>query len=142
MLRRFESITGPRLDLHHKYLQVLVSYGKDLETARKLYQRQKHEPMIARNLPPISGKIAWARQLYRRIETPMKVFQTKPAIIKVCHNITWTISAAVSRFRALNYWDILYMCSRYYIIVSSNLQPKANFVMSQIVNNYLANTYL
>ena len=58
-------------------MQVLHNYGRDLETVRKLYQKQKNEPIIPRNLPPISGKISWARQLYRKIEKPMKEFKRR-----------------------------------------------------------------
>ena len=64
-------------------MRVLSMYARDLESVRKQYQKNKSEPLIARNLPPISGKIAWARQLYRKIESPMKVFKKKPDILKV-----------------------------------------------------------
>ena len=80
---------------------VLHSYGRDLESVRKLYQKQCKEPTIARNLPPISGKIAWSRQLYRRIENPMKVFKSKPDIIKVSTT-----------------------CSQVNIVIISNWDPK------------------
>ena len=83
LLVKFENISGPNLDFRDKYQRVLTSYGKDLEIVRKLYQKQKGEPMIPRNLPPISGKIAWARQLYRKIESPMKAFRKRPEILKV-----------------------------------------------------------
>ncbi len=80
---KFENISGPALDLKEKYMKVLSGYGRDLESVRKQYQKNKTEPMVARNLPPIAGKIAWARQLYRKIEGPMKVFKKKPDILKV-----------------------------------------------------------
>ena len=47
----------------------------DLQFVQDLYSDHKEHPPIARNLPPISGKIAWARQLYRRISGPVEVFQ-------------------------------------------------------------------
>lgn len=83
LLVKFENISGPNLELREKYQKVLANYGKDLETVRKLYQKQKNEPIIPRNLPPISGKISWARQLYRKIEGPMKIFRRKPDVLKV-----------------------------------------------------------
>jgi dynein heavy chain len=49
---------------------------------RKLYEKNKQEPVLPRNLPPISGRITWARQLFRRITTPIKVFSSRPEIIK------------------------------------------------------------
>ncbi len=47
----------------------------DILFVQDLYSENKEHPPIARNLPPISGKIAWARQLYRRISGPIEVFQ-------------------------------------------------------------------
>ena len=93
LLIKFESITGPALDLRDKYVSVLHHYGRDLEAVRKLYQKQKNEPIIPRNLPPISGRISWARQLFRKIETPMKVFKKKPDILKVQWNlyVMWSL---------------------------------------------------
>ncbi|XP_021362874.1 dynein heavy chain 5, axonemal-like isoform X1 [Mizuhopecten yessoensis] len=82
LLYKFENIGGAQLDMNEKYMKVLMNYGKDLESIRKLYQKYKAEPLIPRNLPPVAGRIAWARQLYRKIEHPMKVFKTKPEILK------------------------------------------------------------
>lgn len=84
LLTKFESIGGAELDMNEKYMRVLMNYGKDLEAIRKAYQKYKSEPLIPRNLPPVAGRIAWSRQLYRKIEHPMKVFKTKPEILKVC----------------------------------------------------------
>lgn len=83
VLEKFETISKVQLDLTDRYLQVLAIYGRDLESIRKIYQKHKTDPQIPRNLPPIAGKIAWARQLYRKIENPMKVFKNKPEILKV-----------------------------------------------------------
>ncbi len=83
LLAKFENISGPALDLKDKYMQVLHNYGRDLESVRKLYQKHKNDPVIPRNLPPISGKISWARQLYRKIEAPMKVFKAKSELLDI-----------------------------------------------------------
>ena len=61
------------LDPQQKFGKILQGFGKDIENVQKLYQRQKNDPPCARMLPPISGKIAWARQLFRKIEQPMLV---------------------------------------------------------------------
>ncbi|CAH1798803.1 unnamed protein product, partial [Owenia fusiformis] len=81
LLEKFEKI-GAQLDLSEKYNKILHDYGKDLEAVRKIYQKSKSEPPIARNLPPVAGKIAWARQLYRRIESPMKIFKKKSEFLR------------------------------------------------------------
>ncbi|EDV25010.1 uncharacterized protein TRIADDRAFT_56504 [Trichoplax adhaerens] len=82
LLQKFEKIGNSNLDLTEKYTNVLFNYGRDLEITRKIYQKFKQDPPIARNLPPIAGKITWVRQLFRRIDEPMKVFKTKPNILK------------------------------------------------------------
>ena len=83
LLVKFEEIRGPQLELKEKYMKVIAKYSHDLEDVRKLYQKQKNEPFVPRNLPPVAGRIAWARQLYRKIEMPMKHFKKKPDILKV-----------------------------------------------------------
>ena len=85
LLDKFEAISAAQLDLTDKYMRVMTVYGRDLEAIRKIYQKHKGDPQIPRNLPPIAGKIAWARQLYRKIEIPMKIFKNKPGILKVCN---------------------------------------------------------
>ena len=47
------------------------------------YNENKHDPPLARNLPPASGKIAWSRQLYRRISGPVEAFQQIPDLMKL-----------------------------------------------------------
>ena len=47
------------------------------------YNENKHDPPLARNLPPVTGKIAWSRQLYRRISGPVEVFQQIPDLMKL-----------------------------------------------------------
>ena len=83
-----------QIDLESKYHAVFVHYTRrDLEGVRKMYQRFKDNPPIPRNLPPVSGAIAWARQLYRRIEFPMKEFK----------NNTSTLESAEAKKHIRNY---------------------------------------
>ena len=46
-----------------------------------LYEKNKHSPPIARNMPPVAGNIAWARHLLRKIEDPMLKFQGSPIVL-------------------------------------------------------------
>jgi dynein heavy chain, axonemal len=47
-----------------------------------LYEKNKLEPLLSRNLPPISGRIAWSRQLYRRITNPIKKLASRADVLK------------------------------------------------------------
>jgi len=75
LLSRFERIKHLDINLSEKYESTLIQYGKELEEIRKIYQRDRGEPPIGRNLPPMTGRIFWARQLFSRIEGPMVVLQ-------------------------------------------------------------------
>ncbi|VCW97153.1 unnamed protein product, partial [Gulo gulo] len=48
----------------------------------KLYTKQKCDPPLARDQPPIAGKILWARQLFHRIQQPMQLFQQHPTVLQ------------------------------------------------------------
>uniref|UniRef100_H3AFE6 Dynein axonemal heavy chain 5 n=1 Tax=Latimeria chalumnae TaxID=7897 RepID=H3AFE6_LATCH len=82
LLSKFERIGKSQLDLNDKYLLVVQRYSRDLDLVRKLYQKQRENPPIPRNVPPVAGKIMWARQLYRKIDYPMKFLKNKPDLLK------------------------------------------------------------
>jgi dynein heavy chain len=81
-LEKFQRLDGVRIDYNSQYSKLLQEYSRELEAVRKLYEKNKTEPILSRNLPPISGRIAWSRQLYRRITTPIKQLAKRPDIIK------------------------------------------------------------
>ncbi|KAK3610339.1 hypothetical protein CHS0354_029807 [Potamilus streckersoni] len=82
ILWRFEKLDLPDLGIHEKYQRILSHYGRDIDNVSKNYQKNKNEPPVARDLPPIAGKISWARQLFRRIQEPMEVFQQQPKLLE------------------------------------------------------------
>ena len=47
-----------------------------------MYQRNCANPPVHRDVPPISGRISWARQLMRRIRNPMDKFEQHPSCLK------------------------------------------------------------
>uniref|UniRef100_A0A3Q3KDZ6 AAA+ ATPase domain-containing protein n=1 Tax=Monopterus albus TaxID=43700 RepID=A0A3Q3KDZ6_MONAL len=61
----------PDLGIDEKYQRILQNYGWDIEMVSRLYMKQKLEPPIGRDLPPVAGRIMWSRQLYSRIQGPM-----------------------------------------------------------------------
>ncbi|KAI4900024.1 hypothetical protein NFI96_023292, partial [Prochilodus magdalenae] len=83
LLSKFEKGAGNQMDLSQKYEIVLQRFANDLEQVRKLYQKHKDNPPIPRNMPPVAGKIMWARQLFRKIELPMQILKDKLDILWV-----------------------------------------------------------
>ncbi|GCC35016.1 hypothetical protein chiPu_0013494 [Chiloscyllium punctatum] len=82
LLGKFLRISGPQLDLTDKYLMLLQQFGRDLDLIRRTYQKQRENPPVPRNVPPVSGKIMWARQLFRKIDIPMKFLKSNVEILK------------------------------------------------------------
>ncbi|KAJ7419451.1 hypothetical protein BTVI_25264 [Pitangus sulphuratus] len=60
-----------------------VDFDKFLTEVERLelYQSQKDDPPLARNMPPIAGKILWVRQLFRRINEPINYFHKNSNIL-------------------------------------------------------------
>uniref|UniRef100_A0A672TUF5 Dynein axonemal heavy chain 5 n=1 Tax=Strigops habroptila TaxID=2489341 RepID=A0A672TUF5_STRHB len=77
-----DQIGENHIDLNEKYIVVLQQYSQDIEFVQKLYQTQKENPPIPRNMPPVTGKIMWAQQLYRKIDHPMRVLKKKTTLLK------------------------------------------------------------
>ena len=73
----------PGLRVEEKYRAVVARFMKDMQLVQSEYMEHKENPPLARNLPPISGKIAWSRQLYRRIAGPVEVFQTNEQLMQL-----------------------------------------------------------
>uniref|UniRef100_A0A8C6L065 Dynein axonemal heavy chain 5 n=2 Tax=Nothobranchius TaxID=28779 RepID=A0A8C6L065_NOTFU len=81
VLKRFERLGIPDLGIDEKYQSIFQNYGRDIEMVSHFYEKQKMDPPIGRDMPPVAGRIMWTRQLYRRIQTPMDLFQERPGIL-------------------------------------------------------------
>ena len=58
LLQQFQSILQRDMlkqDLENKYLVIFQNYAQDLDTVQKLYEKNKYEPPIPRNAPPVAG---------------------------------------------------------------------------------------
>jgi dynein heavy chain len=71
------------LDILGKWKFTVGLFVRDLHFVQSEYNKNKEDPPLARNLPPTSGKIAWSRQLYRRISAPVAVFQKNQQLLQL-----------------------------------------------------------
>ncbi|XP_076594398.1 dynein axonemal heavy chain 5 isoform X1 [Chaetodon auriga] len=81
VLKRFDRLGIPDLGIDEKYQRILQNYGRDIEMVSRIYMKQKLDPPIGRDLPPVAGRIMWARQLSSRIQGPMDLFQLHPGVL-------------------------------------------------------------
>uniref|UniRef100_A0AAV2L334 AAA+ ATPase domain-containing protein n=1 Tax=Knipowitschia caucasica TaxID=637954 RepID=A0AAV2L334_KNICA len=76
LLSQFQTLPG--LELKPFNLQLLQMFHRELEQIRKVYEREKEEPRLGRNMPPVAGRILWSRQLFSKMEVPMMLL--KPSL--------------------------------------------------------------
>ena len=55
LLRKFETLALPNLGIQEKLQRILAHYARDIELVAKLYQKNKSDPPVGRDLPPIAG---------------------------------------------------------------------------------------
>ncbi len=67
----------PDLGVEEVYVKILQQYGREVENVNKIYTKQKTDPPLNNNYPPIAGKITWARVLFKRINVPIWELQEK-----------------------------------------------------------------
>ncbi|KAK6618885.1 hypothetical protein RUM44_003266 [Polyplax serrata] len=81
-LDRFDKIGLPCLLINRKYLELLDKFYDEIADLRDRYNEDRQTCPVPRNMPPVSGRIYWIRQLYKRLEEPMDVFKTKKPVIE------------------------------------------------------------
>ena len=59
----------------------LQRYNEDLDNVSQWFKQQMDNPPIPKNMPPIGGRIAWVRQLIKRLNEPMTVFQQYDEVV-------------------------------------------------------------
>lgn len=68
-----------------KYQRILKYSEKDVQRILSLFRKQRDDPPLPRNFPPISGRIKWCRSLASHIEelvssvTTHSVLKTLPS---------------------------------------------------------------
>jgi dynein heavy chain len=139
LLEKFSQIKDMQLDLESKYHSVFVHYTRrDLEGVRKLYQKFKDQPRPPRNYPPVSGAIAWARQLFRRIENPMKFFKKNTNVLETSE-AKKHIRNYNKLARALIEFEMLWYRSWYGIVDQAKTALQATLLVSDQDGNLYIN---
>ena len=84
LLKNYQAILhreNLRSDLDSKLSVIFNNYGQELAEIETIFEKNKHNPPIARNMPPVAGNITWARHLLRKIEDPMNKFQGNSTVL-------------------------------------------------------------
>ena len=99
-------------DLESKRLTIFQHFLGDLEVVSRSYEKLKNNPPLVRNVPPVTGNVLWARQLMRRIESPMQQFRNHQELMdlkdsKKAVKVYNKIARTVVEFEAL--WELAWV---------------------------------
>ncbi|XP_037924624.1 dynein heavy chain 5, axonemal isoform X2 [Hermetia illucens] len=81
-LIRFEKVSEkiPLTTMDEKYQRILKYCEKEVDRILKLFRKQKDDPPVPRNFPPIAGRIKWCRALDCHLAELMTSVTTHPVL--------------------------------------------------------------
>ncbi|XP_067125373.1 dynein axonemal heavy chain 8-like isoform X2 [Centruroides vittatus] len=75
ILKRFEDLKIPDLNFTKSYINILKHFEDELDMYSMYYRTFSQSPVLPRDMPSFSGKITWARDLFKKIEIPMQLLK-------------------------------------------------------------------
>ncbi|XP_041836758.1 dynein heavy chain 8, axonemal-like [Melanotaenia boesemani] len=84
LLQRFQKLNLPCIDkqISNLFGVVLQQYTSELGFVKKVFDKQKEDPPLSRNMPPVAGRISWVRHLYKKIEEPILYIKDNSDILR------------------------------------------------------------
>lgn len=81
-LIRFEKVSTkiPISSMSEKYERILRYCEKELDRILKLFKKQRDDPPLARNFPPIAGRINWCRSLLSHLKELITNISSHPVL--------------------------------------------------------------
>ena len=74
--RSIESRESINRQMMMKYSDILEQFRKEIDVVRELFLKNRDNPPCGKNVPPLAGKIQWARTLFFRVKKTMLKLQT------------------------------------------------------------------
>uniref|UniRef100_A0A1A9WR67 AAA+ ATPase domain-containing protein n=1 Tax=Glossina brevipalpis TaxID=37001 RepID=A0A1A9WR67_9MUSC len=81
ILKRFERLNLECLCLDRRYLEVAEMLEQEMFLLKDVYNEERGNPFIARNMPPVAGRIMWIRSIFKKIDEPMKVLKVRHCVL-------------------------------------------------------------
>nr|XP_036233287.1 dynein heavy chain 5, axonemal isoform X1 [Bactrocera oleae] len=73
-LTRFEKVSEkiPLSRMDEKYVRIIKYVDKEVDRVNKMFRKQRDDPPVCRNFPPIAGRIRWSRALDEHMKELME----------------------------------------------------------------------
>ena len=81
-LIRFEKVSSkiPISSMSEKYDRILKYCEKELDKILKLFKKQRDDPPLDRNFPPLAGRIKWCRSLQSHVKELISNITSHPIL--------------------------------------------------------------
>ncbi|XP_018048480.1 PREDICTED: dynein heavy chain 8, axonemal [Atta colombica] len=67
LIARFQKLNLKQLRIDRKCIELVSMFEQEIEDIRDSYNENRSDPPVPRNIPPVTGRILWIRQLYKLI---------------------------------------------------------------------------
>ncbi|XP_077412422.1 dynein axonemal heavy chain 8-like [Vanacampus margaritifer] len=83
VIQRFQKLNIPCLkaEMPAALGSILQLYVSEVEAVSKIFEKQNEDPPLGRNMPPVSGRLRWARHLYKKIHEPISYIRENSDIL-------------------------------------------------------------
>ncbi|CAH0592601.1 unnamed protein product [Chrysodeixis includens] len=81
LLTRFEKLKLDCLYIEEQYFDLISLFTSEIESIRDRYNEERDQPDIARNMPPVAGRLLWIRFYHKNIKIPMQIFKKHTEVI-------------------------------------------------------------
>lgn len=81
VLKRFEALNLECLCLDRRYFRVSEMLEKEMLLLKDVYNEERGNPFIPRNLPPVAGRIVWIRSIFKKIDLPMQALKLRHCVL-------------------------------------------------------------
>ncbi|XP_046868615.1 dynein axonemal heavy chain 5-like [Drosophila willistoni] len=81
VLKRFEALSLECLCLDRRYLEVAEMLEKEMFLLKDVYNEERGNPFIPRNLPPFAGRIVWIRSIFKKIDIPVQALKLRQCVL-------------------------------------------------------------
>lgn len=124
--------------INAKYSVALNMFLLEVDKIQRLYQEQHQAPPIANNMPPLSGRIVWARQLREHLEGPILRLQGRPKVLRTSQGKLAVrrynkIAVVLTEYEILHYrsWENIILLGR------KNLEVHTRRIWDFSISNYI-----
>lgn len=107
-LKKFKPLEDIGIDLTDKYLKAIAVYQKSIDHIKKNFYNNRFNPKTNPMMPPVAGKIEWARQIFEVISTPIEFFKDNFPLLQSNQDAIKAVNSYNKLAKSLVEYEVLF----------------------------------